>query len=575
MLKRFAGYAGKYRKELVFAALFAAGECIFELIIPLIMADMVDVGIANKDMNYIFTRSVYMVVCAVLSLTLGLLHSRKVAVASMGFGAELRHAEYGKIQQFSFSNLDHFQTSSLVTRLTSDVTILQNALANGVRLLVRGPVMIVTALVMALLMNMELAVVFMVAIPVLAILLFLITRKLRPMYGRLQKAIDGVNSIVRENLTAIRVVKAYVRGDYESEKFSEVNTEQQETAQKAFGYAVMNTTAFQAVMYATIIAILWFGGGLIQTGDMRVGELTGFLSYVLLLLNSLMMISGVFMLLTRSVTSANRILEVMDESIAIKNDEQATGSVEHGSVCFEHVYFKYQPEAEEYVLSDINLQMQAGQTIGIIGGTGSAKSSLVQLIPRLYDISAGSLQIDGQDIKEYPLAHLRDAIGMVLQNNTLFSGTIRENLLWGNPNATDEEIDTACRIACVTDFIDKLPDGLNTMLGQQGAGVSGGQRQRICIARALLKRPKVLILDDSTSAVDTDTDARIRTALAQELPGTTKIIIAQRVNSVEHADQIVILEDGKVNEVGTHNTLLEHNTIYRDIVQAQQKGVAL
>ncbi|MDL2323575.1 ABC transporter ATP-binding protein/permease [Ruminococcaceae bacterium OttesenSCG-928-A16] len=574
MLKRFAGYTGKYKKELILAVIFAIAECGFELIIPFLMADMVDVGVANRDLPYIFTRSAIMVVCAVVSLVLGTLYNRMAAVAGMGFGAQLRRAEYEKIQQFSFSNLDHFQTSSIVTRLTSDVNILQNALSNGIRPIVRGPAMIIMGLVMALLINYKLTLVFLVAIPVLAGLLLLIMRKLRPMYGKLQHALDKVNSIVQENLTAIRVVKAYVRGQTESEKFGTVNEELQKTSEKAFGYAVLNTTVFQGVMYATIVCLLWFGGGLVQTGGMQVGQLTGFLSYVLLILNSLMMISGVFMMLTRSITSARRILEIMDEPIDIADHENATNTVQHGSVEFRQVYFKYQQSAKEFVLSNINISIKAGQTIGIIGGTGSAKTSLVQLIPRLYDVSSGQVLVDGHDVKSYPVAHLRNAIAMVLQNNTLFSGTIRENLLWGNPTATAAQIDRACQIACVTDFIDKLPNGLNTVLGQQGAGVSGGQRQRICIARALLKNPKVLILDDSTSAVDTATEARIRAGLASGLAGTTKIIIAQRITSVEHADQIIILENGQINEIGTHQQLLAHNPIYQDIVAAQQKGVA-
>lgn len=573
MIKRFAGYAGKYKKELVLAVVLAVVECAFELMIPLLTADMIDVGIATGDLGYIINRGIIMVVFAAISLGLGVAYARVAAVAGMGFGAELRRAEYDKVQQFSFANLDHFQTSSLVTRLTSDVNILQNALANGLRPLIRGVAMMAMGLAMAFIINRQLAIVFMVALPVLALFLVFILRLLRPMYGKLQKSLDKVNLAVQENLAAIRVVKAYDRGTHEEAKFGEVNTEQRTIAEKAFSYAVLNTTVFQAVIYSTIISILWFGGGLIQTGGMQVGQLTGFLSYVLLILNSLMLISGVFQLLTRSVTSATRILEVMDEPIDIEDSGIPQGTVRQGGIRFEHVYFKYHPSAEEFVLSDINLDILPGQTIGIIGGTGSAKSSLVQLIPRLYNTSAGQVLVDGQDVREYPVAHLRNAIAMVLQNNTLFSGTVRENLLWGNPNASAAEIDRACRTACVTDFIEKLPQGLDTMLGQHGAGVSGGQKQRICIARALLKQPKVLILDDSTSAVDTATEARIRTGLAESLPGSTKLIIAQRITSVEHADQIVILENGQVNDVGAHAQLLARNKIYQDIVYAQQKGV--
>lgn len=574
MLKRFAGYTGKYKKQLIIAIICAVAECFFELIIPLIMADMIDVGVATKDTGYILTRSIIMVICAFLSLGLGAIYARTAAIAGNGFGAELRKAEYEKIQKFSFSNLDHFQTSSLVTRLTSDVNIMQNALSNGIRPIVRGPSMLIIGIIFAFFINRELALIFLVAMPVLALLLFFIMRKLRPMYGKLQIALDRVNSIIQENLIAIRVVKAYVRGDYEAEKFEEVNKDLQKTSEKAFSYAVLNTPAFQAVMYGTIICILWFGGNLIQTNGMQVGELTSFLSYVLLILNSLMMISGVFLLLTRSITSGSRILEIMDEPLDMSDNGSADNTVKHGSVQFKDVFFKYQKDSEEFVLSNISMDIKAGQTIGIIGGTGSAKSSLVQLIPRLYDVSAGEILVDGVNVKDYPIVHLRDAVGMVLQNNTLFSGTVRENLLWGNPNATDEQIKRACDIACVTDFLDKLPNGLDTVLGQQGAGVSGGQKQRICIARTLLKQPKVLILDDSTSALDTATEAKIRDGFAKDLPDTTKIIIAQRISSVEHADQIIILESGEINEIGTHESLLHGNTIYQDIVYAQQKGVA-
>ncbi|MBW7572310.1 ABC transporter ATP-binding protein [Caproiciproducens faecalis] len=571
MLNRFFIYFDKYRKHLIGGVICVALEAMFELVIPLIMADIIDVGVVTRDTHYILQKSLAMVACALISLLLGAIYARLAARAGQGFGAELRKAEYRKVQGFSFSNMDHFSTPSLITRLTSDITILQNAICNGIRPMVRGPVMMVMALAMSIKMSPQLAVVFLTAIPVLAICLVLILHKLRPMYGKMQKALDRVNSIVQENLTAIRTVKSYVKGDSECMKFSAVNDTFRASSEMAFHYAALNMPCFQFVMYATILCILWFGGNFIHVGTMQVGQLTGFLSYVLQILNSLMMISNVFLMLSRSMTSAYRISEVLDEPVGI-TDGTGSRTVEHGSIDFEHVSFKYQETAKEFVLSDISLHIGAGQMVGIIGGTGSAKSSLVQLIPRLYDVTAGCLKIDGHDVKEYPLAPLRDAVGMVLQKNTLFTGTIRENLKWGNENATDEELDWACRIACADEFLSRMPEGYDTDLGQGGVNVSGGQKQRLCIARALLKRPKVLIFDDSTSAVDTATEAKIRRRLAENLKDTTKIIITQRISSIENADLIVVLEDGKINEAGTHEELLAHNPIYRDIYEFQQKG---
>ncbi len=575
MLKRFWPYFSKYKKYLIISCLCVVLECMFELIIPLLMADIIDVGVATRDSHYIIVKGVEMIACALIALAMGAIHARCNARAGQGFGAELRKAEFEKLQSFSFSNMDHFSTSSLVTRLTSDITVLQNALGNGIRPMIRGPVMMVTALIMAVILNPSLAIVFLVALPALGICLFLILRRLRPSYGKMQRALDHVNSVVQENLTAIRVVKSYVREGYEKEKFAKVNQEFQKTSGHAFHLAVLNMPCFQLVMYATIIALLWFGGNMVMIGGMQVGKLTGFLSYVLQILNSLMMISNVFMLLTRSMTSAGRILEVMDESPDICDIPGSTLEVQKGDIVFSHVYFKYAPSAKEYVLSDISLHFPAGKVIGIVGGTGAAKSSLVQLIPRLYDISEGSLTIDGHPVNEYPVAHLRDAVGMVLQNNTLFSGTVRENLLWGNEHASEEELAWACHISCADEFINRLPRGLDTDLGQGGVNVSGGQKQRLCIARALLKRPKVLIFDDSTSAVDTATAARIFEGLKESLPDATKIIIAQRVSSIEHADEIVVMENGRVDAVGTHEELFESNGIYQDMVLSQKKGAEL
>ena len=570
MFKRFSVYFQNVKKEFIISIACVAFEAAFELIIPMIMADIIDIGVAERNKSYILGRGVLMVVCAVISLSLGLLYARFAARAGQGFGAELREAEYGKIQRFSFANMDHFSTPSLVTRLTSDITILQNTFSNGIRPVVRGPVMMVMALAMSIAMSPKLALVFLVAMPILGACLFLIFRRLGPMYGKMQKALDHLNSVVQENLIAIRTVKSYVKGDSESRKFGDVNDSFRGTSEQAFHYAVLNLPAFQFIMYATILCILWFGGNLIHAGSMKVGVLTGFLSYVLQILNSLMMISNVFLMLSRSATSASRILEVLDEPLDIVGGSDDP-EVADGSVDFDHVCFKYQKTAEKDVLSDVCLHIGAGQTVGIIGGTGSAKTSLVQLIPRLYDATAGSVKVGGRDVREYSVARLRDAVGMVLQKNTLFSGTIRENLKWGSENATQEELDWACRIACVDEFLPKLPGGYETDLGQGGVNVSGGQKQRLCIARALLKRPKVLIFDDSTSAVDTATEAKIREGLTG-LRNTTKIIISQRINSIEHADLIVVLEDGKINEAGTHEALLAHNPIYRDIYEIQKEG---
>lgn len=569
MFKQFFGYFKNYKKYLYLSAVFVILETLFELIIPLIMADIIDIGVANKDRNYILIKGGLMIICALLSLGLGLLYAKTAAKAGQGFGYELRKAQYQKIQEFSFKNTDHFSTSSLVTRLTSDVTILQNAICNGIRPLVRAPFMMLTALTMAILINAKLAVVFLIAIPVLATCLIIIMSKVRPLYGKMQRALDSVNSIVQENLIAIRVVKSYVRKDYEQAKFNEVNLNYQQVSRKSFHYAVMNMPCFQFVMYSTIIAILWFGGGMIQVGNMQVGELTGFLSYIMQILNSLMMISNVFLMLTRSLASAYRIQEVFDEEIDIK-DEKSDIKITRGKIIFKNVAFKYDLKAKEYVLNNINLEIEPGETVGIIGGTGSAKTSLVQLIPRLYDITAGDLLIDGHDIKSYGIEHLRDEIAMVLQKNTLFSGTIKENILWGKADASDHELNEVLDIACASEFIDALPKGINTDLGQGGVNVSGGQKQRLCIARALLKKPKILILDDSTSALDTATERKLTDGLAYYLSKTTKIIISQRLSSLAHADKIVILTDGKIDDIGTPEELANRNHIYQDLCKIQE-----
>lgn len=574
-MKEFLSYLKPYRRDTILAILCIEAETVFELVIPLVMASIVDVGVANGDQHYILMRGAQMIALALISLILGQGAATFAARCGQGLGAEIRKAEFAKLQQFSFANTDHFSESSLVTRLTSDVTTIQNSISSGMRPGFRSPVMMLTAMVASFWINPTLALVFLVAAPILGVLLFLIISHVRPLYSVMQGAIDMVNRIIQENLTAIRVVKSYVRGDYETEKFQEVNTNLQTTAEKAFRLAVLNMPSMQFVMYGTILAILWFGGNMATVGRIKVGELTGFLSYVLQVLNSLMMFSNVFLMTTRAMASWKRIKEVLDEEIDIREDRAQPIQVEKGDIRFDHVSFKYQSGAEEYVLSDISFHIKPGQTVGIIGQTGSAKTTLVQLIPRLYEATEGCVYVDGHPVWEYPLEGLRDSIAMVLQKNTLFSGTVKENLRWGKEDATDEEIDEACRIACVDEFIDRLENGYDTELGQGGVNVSGGQKQRLCIARAILKSPKVLILDDSTSAVDTATEAKIREGLAACLPDTTKIIIAQRITSVMHADQILILDDGRLNACGTHESLLAENQIYQDIYYSQQEGANL
>ena len=575
MLKRIFSYMKQYKKYACMALLCIAVEAVLELMVPMIMADLIDNGVANGDTAYIYTKGLQMAGCAVLALILGIGSARFSALAGQGLGANIRQAEYEKLQSYSFANIDHFRVSSLVTRLTSDVTNIQNSVSTGMRPFGRSPVMLIFASSVAFTINRTLALVFFVALPILAVLLIIIIMNVRPLYGRMQNAIDLVNRSIQENLTAIRVVKAYVRGDYEVSKFEEVNANLKKESEKAFGIAVLNMPAMQFVMYGTIISILFIGGHLINAGQLKIGELTSFLSYVLLILNSLMMMSNVFLMMTRSLASASRIVEVLDEKIDITDEQAEDISVKKGSIEFDHVWFKYKKEAKEYVLSDVSFNIEAGQTIGIIGQTGSAKTTLVSLIPRLYDATKGTVRIDGIDVKKYPMRHLRDAIAVVLQKNTLFSGSLLSNLYWGNENASMEEINEACHIACVDEFLDRLPQGYDTDMGQGGVNVSGGQKQRICIARAILKKPKVLILDDSTSAVDTATEAKIREGLAKKFPDMTKIVIAQRISSVKHADQIIILDRGKVAAIGTHETLLANNRIYQEIYESQKEGVDL
>ncbi|WP_313183558.1 ABC transporter ATP-binding protein [Lacrimispora sp.] len=571
-MKNLILYAKKYKKEFILAIICIEAETIFELVIPMIMADIIDVGVANGDRNYIFLKGFQMVFFAVLSLFLGHACARYTAICGNGVGAQIRMAEFQKMQTYSFANTDRFSTPSLVTRLTSDITTIQNSITNGMRPGFRSPVMMLTALIVSFRLNAELAVVFLIAAPVLAVILFTIIKNVRPLYSKMQGAVDLVNRIIQENLIAIRVVKAYVRGEHEISKFKEGSMNLQNSSERSFSLAALNMPALQFVMYGTILSILWFGGNLVMIGNMKVGALTSFLSYVLQVLNSLMMFSNVFLLFTRSLTSWKRISEVLEEEPTINDDRAKDITIKEGRIRFEHVYFKYKEDAKEYVLSDISFEIGPGETVGIIGQTGAAKSTLVQLIPRLYEVTAGNIIIDGHPIYEYTQDHLRDSIAMVLQKNTLFSGSVKENLYWGKEDATDEEIERACSIACVNEFIGRLDHGYDTELGQGGVNVSGGQKQRLCIARAILKAPKVLILDDSTSALDTETEAKIKEGLEKSLPGMTKIIISQRISSIMDADQIMILDDGKINAIGTHDQLLADNEIYQDIYFSQQKG---
>ena len=568
---RLLRHLGPYRKDMVIGCLMVLVESAFEMVIPVLMSDIIDVGVVRHDVPYILGKGVQMGICAVLALITGLLYARFAARSAYGWGARIREAQFERVQKYAFSNLDHFETASLVTRMTTDVTVIQNAVNGGLRPMVRGPVMLVLGVGLSLWMNARLALVFFVCIPILGAILFFVVRKIAPMYGLLQRSMDHLNNVVQEGLTAIRAVKAFVRGEHEEEKFESVNAELMGTSQRTFHYAVLNLPAFQATMYTATVLLMWFGGNMVLGGTLQVGELTGVFSYVLQVMNSLMMISNVFLLLTRSLASARRINEVLDEDVLLTSPPDGETTVPEGSVEFEDVSFKYHADAREFALSHVNLQIRAGQTVGILGGTGSAKTTLVQLIPRLYDATQGCVKVGGRDVREYDLQALRDAVGIVLQKNVLFSGTIRDNLKWGNPEATEEELWAACRAACADEFLERMPKGLDTDLGQGGVNVSGGQKQRLCIARTLLKHPKILIFDDSTSAVDTATDGKIRGELAK-LRDMTKIVIAQRITSVMDSDQIVILEDGKIHAVGDHATLLASDPIYQEIYASQMKG---
>ena len=570
-LKILFSYLGAYRRDAILGVMFVSVETALELFIPVIMASIIDVGVPTGDVNYMLLQGACMLVLTAFSLVLGLGYARTSARVASGLGANLREAEYRKIQTLAFGNLDNYDASSLVTRMTTDITVIQNAIGNGFRPMVRGPVTLIVGLVYALVLSRPLAAVFAIILPVLAIVLGVITYRVSPLYRQLQTSMDHLNGVVQEDLTAVRAVKAYVRAEHEEAKFDTVNTELAHTATKTFGNAVLNLPVFQLSMYVAAISILWIGGRMIIAGELGVGSLTGFMSYVLLIMNSLMMISNVLLLLTRALASVERISRVIDEQSLIQAPaaDVAVREVADGSVEFRDVSFKYRADAAEDVLEHIDLRIEPGSTVGVLGGTGSGKSSLVQLIARLYDATEGAVLVGGRDVRDYDLVALRDAVGIVLQKNVLFTGTVRENLQWGAPDATDEELLRACRAACVDEFLDRI-GGLDGELGQGGAGVSGGQKQRLCIARTLLKHPRVLIFDDSTSAVDMATDAKIREHIAQ-IPDTTVIIIAQRIASVMDADRIVVLDDGRVHGVGTHEELLAGDNIYQEIYASQME----
>ena len=575
MIKQFAPCVKKYWWAALLSPLTVIIEVLLEVRIPMLMSQIVDTGITNQDLQYVVNMGVQMVAFALCSLAAGALSAWFASIAGMGLGAGLRQGMFDRVQDFAFSNVDRFSTASLVTRLTTDVNRVQMTFMMLIRVCVRAPVMIVSATVLAWQLNGELVTVFLIAIPVLGGMLALIATRAFPRFQVMLEKFDGLNARVQETLMAIRVVKAFVRSKFEKEKFEVTNDDLKRASIMAEKILVWNGPLMTLAMYACIVAIVWFGGKLIAFGSMETGQLMSFISYVTQILMSLMMITNTFVMIVMSKASANRICEVLQEMPDI-SDAQADPAlaVPDGSIEMRHVFFRYNQEAEKPVLSDISLSIRSGETIGVIGGTGSAKSTLVQMIPRLYEAEEGEVLVGGHNVKDYTLDHLRGAVAMVLQKNVLFSGTIRENLLWGNPEATDEELIEACKAAQAHEFVMAFPDGYETNLGQGGVNVSGGQKQRLCIARALLKNPKILILDDSTSAVDTATDSKIREALRAHRSDTTTIIIAQRVTSVCEADRIIVLDDGKINDIGTHSELLARNQIYQEVYYSQQEGVA-
>ena len=574
MFKKLAKYVKEYKKASILTPIFVVLEVVMEVIIPLLMAKIIDVGIQNGDVKYILEIGGLLIVSAILSLTFGMLSGRFAAKASAGYAKNLRKEMFHKVQDYSFENIDKFSTSSLVTRMTTDVTNVQMAFQMIIRILVRGPIMMIFALLMVISISAKLSLVFFVAIPVLGFILFYIARKAHPNFEKVFKKYDKLNRVVQENVSAIRVVKAYVREDHEEDKFKEVNGEVYSYFKKAEKIIAFNGPVMQFTIYACILLISWIGSQLIVGGAMGTGELSSIITYAWQILSSLMMLSFVFVMIIMAQSSAERILEVIEEEPTLKNKEKTVKEVKDGSIKFENVSFRYSDEQDEdaYALENINLDIKQGETIGIIGGTGSSKSTLVQLIPRLYDVTKGSVKVGGVDVRDYDIETLREEVAMVLQKNVLFSGTIAENLRWGKKDADQEELEEVCKLAQADGFIQEFPSKYDTVLDQGGTNVSGGQKQRICIARAILKQPKILILDDSTSAVDTKTDALIRKAFREKIPNTTKIIIAQRISSIEDADKIIVLNEGKIDGIGTSQELLKTNNIYKEVYESQMKG---
>ena len=573
MLKKLLACVGEYKKYTILTPVVMIGEVLMEVLIPLVMAKIVDVGIANGDVAFTVKMGLIMVSMAIFSLCCGALGGKFAAKAGMGFAKNVRKKLFDKVQDFSFANVDKFSTASLVTRLTTDVTNVQNTFMMIIRMAVRAPFMLIVALIMSISLNAELAVVFLVAIPVLGVAVGLITTKAFPRFEKMLEKYDSLNSKVQENLIGIRVVKAFVRERFEGKKFVASADDVRAAQVNAEKLVILGQPAMQIIMYACIVAVIYFGGNMVLGGTVRVGELSSFISYVTQILMSLMMLSMIFVMTTISLASMHRIVEIFDEVPEIRDDDADPALVPaDGSIRFNNVSFSYAKDEDNLTVKNINLDIKSGETIGVIGGTGSAKSTLVQLIPRLYDVLDGSVEVGGRNVKDYKLDNLRNEVAMVLQKNVLFSGTIEDNLRWGNENATHEEIVEACKQAQAHDFIMSFPDGYDTDLGQGGVNVSGGQKQRLCIARALLKKPKIVILDDSTSAVDTATDAKIRSAFRQELADTTTIIIAQRISSVSDADRIIVLENGEINAFDTHDNLIKNNEIYREVYYSQQKG---
>jgi ATP-binding cassette subfamily B protein len=572
MMKTLGAQIKEFKTASILTPIFMLLEVILETIIPLLMASIIDKGVNVGDMNHIYKMGAWMVLLAALSLLTGFLGGKFGAMASSGFARNLRKAMYENIQTFSFSNIDKFSTAGLVTRLTTDVTNMQNAYQMILRMCMRAPASLVCAMAMAFYINTRIATIYLVAVILLGIALFILVSRTTKYFQSIFRKYDDLNASVQENVSAIRVVKAYVREDYEKEKFTVASSNVRRLFTKAESMLVLNAPMMQFTVYACILGISWLGAKMIVASSLTTGELSSLLAYCMNILMSLMMLSMVFVMITMSVASAKRIVEVLEEKPDIVNPADPVMEVTDGSIAFRGVDFSYKKDAKEPVLKKIDLSIRSGETIGILGGTGSGKTSLVSLVSRLYDVSSGSVLVGGRDVREYDVEVLRNAVSVVLQNNVLFSGTILDNLRWGNPDASLEECRHACAAACADEFIDKMPDGYETHIEQGGTNVSGGQKQRLCIARALLKKPRILILDDSTSAVDTATDARIREAFAREIPGTTKLIIAQRISSIQSADKIIVMENGCVNGFGTHEELLKNNEIYRDVYESQTGG---